>query len=291
MSTAQIGSTLPALVGRRAAARVLGELIQTRVTFRSQGFTARTRCPLGIASWSRGESNRRAFTSSSARYSASGEQGREGKHDAISRAILDEALLHVPQHGWTTQAIVMGVKAQGLSPSAHGIFPRGPIELVEHFQEKCHIEWVDDLAKMPREGLSVTAVIGEALAMRLLMNRDVISQWPQAIAMQALPSNASSAITTLARTCDTACNLGGPAPIDAAWFGKRITLGAIYMSAELYMLTDYSEDFADTRDFFQRQVDDAEKAGTPFAFALKHMEGMMASALESLQSHKDRNRP
>jgi hypothetical protein len=63
------------------------------------------------------------------------------------------------------------------------------------------------------------------------------------------------------------------------------------MSAELYMLTDYSEDFADTRDFFQRQVDDAEKAGTPFAFALKHMEGMMASALESLQSHKDRNRP
>lgn len=43
---------------------------------------------------------------------------------AVGRAILDDALLHVPQHGWTIQAVIEGVKAQGLSPSAHGIFPR-----------------------------------------------------------------------------------------------------------------------------------------------------------------------
>jgi hypothetical protein len=40
------------------------------------------------------------------------------------RAILEEALLHVPQHGWSLQAIIMGVKAQGMSPSAHGMFAR-----------------------------------------------------------------------------------------------------------------------------------------------------------------------
>lgn len=72
---------------------------------------------------------------------------------------------------------------------------------------------------------------------------------------------------------------------------KRMTLGAIYMSAELYMLTDYSEDFADTRDFISRQIHDAESAGSAVGFAVKHAEGMMQSALESLQAHKDRNRP
>ena len=50
-----------------------------------------------------------------------------------------------------------------------------------------------------------------------------------------------------------------------------MTLGAIYMSAELYMLTDYSEDFVDTRDFLRRHVTDAEAAGSPVAFAMKHV--------------------
>ena len=52
---------------------------------------------------------------------------------------------------------------------------------------------------------------------------------------------------------------------------KRITLGSIYMAAELYMLTDYSPDFVDTRDFVHRQVADAESAGSPVSFAMKHV--------------------
>ena len=59
---------------------------------------------------------------------------------------------------------------------------------------------------------------------------------------------------------------------------KRITLGAIYMSAELYMLTDYSEDFMDTRDFVRRQVTDAETAGSPLSFAMKHVSAVRVCA-------------
>lgn len=219
------------------------------------------------------------------------EAGQDARDTTLRRAILDDALLHVPQHGWTIQAVIEGVKAQGLSPSAHGIFPRGPIELVEHFHEKCHREWMEELGNVPMEGMTVPQKISNAVSLRLMKQGAMISTWPQALALQALPSNAASAITGLAKTCDTACNLGGPAPVDMNWFSKRITLGGIYMSAELYMLTDYSEDFDDTREFLERQVTDAEKAGSAVGFALKHMEGMMQSALENLQNHKDRNRP
>ena len=57
-----------------------------------------------------------------------------------------------------------------------------------------------------------------------------------------------------------------------AWVvSKRITLGSIYMAAELYMLTDYSPDFSDTRDFIKRQIADAESAGSTAGFAMKHV--------------------
>jgi hypothetical protein len=39
----------------------------------------------------------------------------------------------------------------GLSPSSHGLFPRGAIELVEFFHEKCHAEWEAELAAVDKQ--------------------------------------------------------------------------------------------------------------------------------------------
>jgi len=89
---------------------------------------------------------------------------------------------------------------------------------VEHFNEKCHASWMEDLGNVDTEGLNVPEKISDAVAMRLMKQSDVISTWPQALALQALPSNVPAAIAGLARTCDTACNLAGPAPVDVYWF-------------------------------------------------------------------------
>lgn len=89
---------------------------------------------------------------------------------------------------------------------------------MEHFHEKCHASWMEDLGKLDVEGLGAPQKISDAVTMRLMKQADVISTWPQALALQALPSNAPAAITGLARTCDTACNLAGPAPVDVNWF-------------------------------------------------------------------------
>ena len=179
------------------------------------------------------------------RWSSGGRDGADGQaaqQAAMRQAILDGALEHVAQHGWTTKALAMGASAQGLSSSAHGVFTRGPIELVQHFHDKCHAEWEKELAGVQLEGLTEAQKMSKTVGMRLMKQGSVINTWPQALAVQALPSNVPVAITALARTADTACNHASPsaAPVDTEWFRKRMSLGAIYMAAELYMLTDYS---------------------------------------------------
>ena len=89
---------------------------------------------------------------------------------------------------------------------------------MEHFQEKCHAEWAEDLGKMQLDGLTASQKVSSAVAMRLIKQGSMINVWPQALALQALPSNAPNAFTRLSRTCDMACNLAGPAPVDGTWF-------------------------------------------------------------------------
>ena len=77
-----------------------------------------------------------------------------GRHEhTLKRKMLEAALEAVPEHGWTVSALSAGAVACGLSPAAHGMAPRGPIELVRHFNEKCALYAIpkDDEAMYLRE--------------------------------------------------------------------------------------------------------------------------------------------
>jgi len=205
--------------------------------------------------------------------------------------ILDEALKHVHQWGWTAQAIAAGAKDKGLSVYAHGLFPRGAIELVEHFQQTCEKEWVAELAKIDTTGQTTVSKLSQALRLRLSKQRGFMSTWPQALALQALPQHAPGAMATLAQICDVAWTHAGDRKQDITSYSKRIALGGIYTGSELYMLTDYSQDFTDTFDFLDRQLREAERLGTTAELAVSQLDRLMAHGLEILQTHKDANRP
>ena len=63
----------------------------------------------------------------------------------IRRNILDAALVHVPEFGWSSEAIEAGAQAIGLSAMAEGMFVRGSGDLVLHFQEDCNLKLADYL--------------------------------------------------------------------------------------------------------------------------------------------------
>ena len=50
----------------------------------------------------------------------------------VRLAVLEAALLHVPEKGWSTEAMAFGAESAGYPAMTHGVFTRGPIELVEY---------------------------------------------------------------------------------------------------------------------------------------------------------------
>lgn len=71
--------------------------------------------------------------------------------DTIDRTpeILAAALASVPELGWTSAALTHGCVSSGLpSVSAGALFPRGPIELVEHFMDRSLDELKNELAAL-----------------------------------------------------------------------------------------------------------------------------------------------
>ncbi len=62
----------------------------------------------------------------------------------MRKALLEEALLQVPKHGWTRSSLEEAARKLGLPPTAHGLV-KGEVDLVSFFVERCN----DDLKKAP----------------------------------------------------------------------------------------------------------------------------------------------
>ena len=79
----------------------------------------------------------------------SGWQSDDGSTERKMRSlVLDCSLEHVATDGWTETSLAKGASDAGLSASAHGMFARGGVELVEHFQARCTKKMSQQLREM-----------------------------------------------------------------------------------------------------------------------------------------------
>ena len=93
--------------------------------------------------------------------------GSSPKEGIDRSAILTASLPYVKEHGWTN-AITHGARSLGLPGVVHGLFPRGGVELVDHFESLCNQELVEFLQRstsgeQPFVPCVVTAVLCEEL--------------------------------------------------------------------------------------------------------------------------------
>ena len=177
--------------------------------------------------------------------------------------VLEAALLEVPQLGWTVDALTAGAAACELSPMAHGLLPRGPIELVEHFSSACDVQLAVELNERAGElaALEVHNRLLVAMQARLRMIAPHAATWPQALALRALPINlpetlgaAHSLSTQLLDACgEDAKSPLFPQPVDP--LVKLVSIGAVYGAAELHLLTDRSPELTDTWMFVEKEVE------------------------------------
>jgi ubiquinone biosynthesis protein COQ9 len=97
---------------------------------------------------------------------------------------------------------------------------------------------------------------------RLMGNKEVIGRWQEALALLAQPTNIPLSLSTLAALSDELWFLAGDASVDTSWYTKRASLSSIYAASELFMTTDKSEGFKETREFLERRFEDSRALGS-----------------------------
>lgn len=187
-----------------------------------------------------------------------------GSFGATETTILKAAYKHVPEHGFTHRALSMGAKDAGLLDISASALPEGPFALIRYHlvtSREALAEKSRDLFEGDHAPGGVGGKVRALTWERLLLNRDVISRWQEALAIMAQPSYVPASLSELAKLSDEIWFLAGDISVDPTWYTKRATLSMIYSSSELFMTNDHSPNFRETGDFLDRRLEEVKTVG------------------------------
>lgn len=181
----------------------------------------------------------------------------EDEHLAAARAaVLAAALPHVALDGWTDRTLAWAVEDSGVDADlARLAFPRGGVDLALAFHNARDADLAAELAGTDLGAMRFRDRIAHAIMRRLELVASDREAVLRAVSLFALPTHAADGARALWHTADTIWTALGDDSTDYNWYTKRTTLSAVYSAALLYWLGDESPDFARTREFVDRRID------------------------------------
>jgi ubiquinone biosynthesis protein COQ9 len=191
------------------------------------------------------------------------EEDEDPARTALKHRILDAALPHVAELGWSYECLRLGAASLGLSSASAGLVDRGAVELVERVQTKASERMRAKVASLPEEefaSLSTGTKLEIACRARLEGLLPYLSHWPQALALLSQPCHLARTIRSSAQVVDEIWYLCGDRSTNSEWYSKRALLGAVYASTELFLLTDRTAKQEATWTFLRRQLVHARDA-------------------------------
>ncbi|KAH8592254.1 ubiquinone biosynthesis protein COQ9 precursor [Bisporella sp. PMI_857] len=190
-----------------------------------------------------------------------------GPFTPLESSILAASIPHVPSHGFTSTTLALGAHDAGYLPASTNLFPKGAFSLVHwhlYTQRQALAGQLANLLSKEDNGGKGLGVGGKVKALtwaRLMANKEVIHRWQEALAILAVPSNIPASLRELHALSDEIWYLSGDASVDSSWYTKRASLSTIYAASDLFMTTDKSPEFRDTREFLDRRFRDAQVVG------------------------------
>jgi len=177
--------------------------------------------------------------------------------DELADALAPLLGSHAAFDGWNERALAMAAAELGVPPDRARIaIPGGPIAMIDGW-----FDWVDRdmLAAFPPERIAAMKVrerISQLILHRLTMLRPQKEALRRAIAVLAMPQNGLAAARLAWRSADRIWRVAGDTATDYNHYTKRGILTGVYGATTLVFLDDESEDFAVTRGFLARRIDD-----------------------------------
>lgn len=159
--------------------------------------------------------------------------------------------------GWSMKAVAMAADQAGVDRDVAALaFKDGSVAMIA--------AWFGTIdagmaAKLPPEILAamkirarITALVETRLTL-LAPNREALRR---AQAILAMPQHLGRAARLGWHAADIIWRAAGDTAVDYNHYTKRTTLGAVYAATLLTFVNDESEDFADTRAFLARRIED-----------------------------------
>ncbi|EUC39151.1 hypothetical protein COCCADRAFT_81428 [Bipolaris zeicola 26-R-13] len=180
-------------------------------------------------------------------------------------AILSSAYAHVPNHGFTMNALKLGARDAGYLDISTNLLPRGVFELINYHLVTQRLALQSNV-QFPEESengkkMGAGAKVRTLTVARLRANAPIIHRWQEALAIMSQPTYVPASMAELGKLADEIWFLSGDQSVDSSWYTKRATLSAIYSATELYMTQDKSHNFVETEQFLDNRLQDLMKVG------------------------------
>jgi ubiquinone biosynthesis protein COQ9 len=194
-----------------------------------------------------------------ARTTAKPNSDTDGRGENRDRLLL-AALPHVAFDGWTDKAFRAGIADCGMAATDYRrFFPGGARDAVGHFSDWADRRMADGLAGHALDDLPIRERVALAVRLRLealAPHREAVRR---ALALLALPPNASLGARCLYRTVDCIWRAIGDRSADFSFYTKRALLAGVVSTTTLYWLDDRSDDAEESRAFLDRRIADVMK--------------------------------
>jgi ubiquinone biosynthesis protein COQ9 len=176
--------------------------------------------------------------------------------DEIRAGLAPALASHAAFDGWNDKAVIAAAQDMGVDPDiAKLAFKGGAMTLIDHWIASVDAEMERRLPPEQLAAMKIRERITTLVDTRLQIATPVKEAQRRALTIMAMPQNVLATARIGWRSADAMWRLAGDTATDFNHYTKRLTLSGVYASTLAVFVNDDSEDFADTRAFLARRIE------------------------------------
>lgn len=180
--------------------------------------------------------------------------------DELRQALIERLPEEAVFEGWDEKALDAAATAIGVpNDRARLAFAGGAGQMVDAWFASVDRRMTEALPPETLAGMRVRDRITQLVLARLALLAPYREALRRALAVLAIPHHMAMGTAIGWRSADTMWRLAGDTSTGFAHYTKRMTLLGVYGATLLAFIDDDSEDYAKTRAFLDRRIDDVMK--------------------------------
>jgi len=176
--------------------------------------------------------------------------------DEIRDLLAPVLARHAAFDGWRKEAVIMAAAEKGVDADIAALaFADGPVDMIDAWFQAVDEKMAAKYSAEELAGMKVRQRIKALVDARLEARERDREGLRRALAILATPPHLRKAAKMGWRAADKMWRLAGDTATDYNHYTKRTLLSGVYGSTISVFLDDESDDFADTRAFLDRRID------------------------------------